>query len=468
MKGIQATRQGTGHTCSGSPGLEELNLVEFPLALLARQIPSDLKTLRFEDSIFDRKLKRRVHRQVIVTAADAWGLPNALDMDVFLALMKLTHDKHGFRERTVEFSLYELLGLLGWPQAHGGYNTRLKQSLDRWLGVTVKYVNAWRKKGCWTSTKGFHFLDNVELTNTRSEYDADEPQVFLWNKVVMESVQASHTKGLDWDFYRRLKLPSTKRLYRFLDKRFWQRTRWDFELIPFCTDKLGMNRAYEPRKYKQKLGPAIAELESQGFLAPVPEAKRFARIARGVYRVNFERAAARRRKGSRSQLPAHRTGLAGELLKRDVRNGEKLAASYPEQKIVEQIENFDDRRTKGEQLGGGWLRKAIEEPNGYAFRQDYQSKADQAAAAKRNWVQAGQARQSEQAEVAEFEREKIRVENYLRSLPREQRAEIEREAVASNRFLRREAQDSTSRCSDRLKQTAVFLHVRNLLSKTKA
>ena len=449
MDGAKHRKQKGFPEFGNTPGLEELNLVEFPLSLLARQIPESLKTIKFEDTILDRGKGESVHRKVIVTAADEWGLPNAQDMDVFLALLKLTQDKHGFSSDTVEFSLYELRQLLGWPRFDGRYNDRLKLSLDRWLGLTVKYENAWRKKGKWTSTKGFHFLNNVDLTNTRAEYDQDEPQSFVWNKVVVESIRLSNTKGLNWDFYISLKLPSTKRLYRFLDKRFglggdkWQSNKWQFDLVPFCTDKLGMSRAYEPRKYKQKISPAVKELEERGFLKPLDIQDRFSKKGRGLYRVQFQKAVRRTQKSKRAANSVAPTGLEKELLELGVRNAAELVAGFKEGKIREQVENFQHRNAHGERKGPAWLRKAIESPEGYGFRKDFVSKTDRKLKAEKVRKRKEADEASEQARVAaekkESQKRKRQVSKRLNGLSKKQREKFFDEALESAPdFLRKQ------------------------------
>ena len=53
---------------------------------------------------------------------------------------------------------------------------------------------------------------------------------FRWNEVIFESFQSGNLKQLDLEFYLRLRLPTTKRMFRFLDKRFYRRARLDFDL----------------------------------------------------------------------------------------------------------------------------------------------------------------------------------------------------------------------------------------------
>ena len=61
-------------------GRDEMNLAEFPIALIADRVPEGQKTLYFKDG----------HGQLTVTGSDAYGLPTATDTDVIVALIYLT------------------------------------------------------------------------------------------------------------------------------------------------------------------------------------------------------------------------------------------------------------------------------------------------------------------------------------------------------------------------------------------
>src|SRR5436305_14095135 len=92
-------------------GRDEMNLAEFPIALLADRAPRGQKTLYFEDQ----------HGRLTVTGSDAHGLPTAVDSDVIVALIYLTKLRNDFRDVKVHFSRYELIKLLNWPVEGGSY-----------------------------------------------------------------------------------------------------------------------------------------------------------------------------------------------------------------------------------------------------------------------------------------------------------------------------------------------------------
>ena len=91
---------------------DEMNLAEFPLAVLSTRSNPNIKTLEFSDSIRGKR-GELINRKWIITGADKFGLPTSSDDEVLLGLMKLTVDK-GFESRKIHFTRYELLKALQW------------------------------------------------------------------------------------------------------------------------------------------------------------------------------------------------------------------------------------------------------------------------------------------------------------------------------------------------------------------
>ena len=94
-------------------GKDELNLAEFPIALLSEKLPEGVRTLQYQDQIFDAGKKRLVKRKLIIEGSELYGLPTAKDDEVILALVQLSK-RQGFQSRNLEFSRFELLSMLGW------------------------------------------------------------------------------------------------------------------------------------------------------------------------------------------------------------------------------------------------------------------------------------------------------------------------------------------------------------------
>lgn len=314
---------------------DELNLAEFPIAALTDRIPDGQTTLVFED-----KLERRDHppivRRLTIMGTAKHGLPTSTDDEVLVGLIQLTKRKSNFTNAKVPFSRYELIDLLGWPQSGASYR-RVEEALNRWVGVVLMYENAW-----WDNTEkswvdeSFHVLDNVTLYDrerrkratakagkapTRPasgrrprkvgvEGDPQPLSSFRWNEVIFQSFQSGNLKQLDLEFYLKLRLPTTKRMFRFLDKRFYRRERLDFDLKTLACEHIGMSRSYAPTELKRRLRPALEELEQLGFLEPLGAEERYSWVSKGSWRILLIRA----RPATDASGPATEAAALQELL----------------------------------------------------------------------------------------------------------------------------------------------------------
>jgi len=274
-------------------GRDEMNLAEFPLATLADRAPRGCKTLVFEYPIENSDQAQPRVRRLTISASDKYGLPTALDDEVVLGLVQVTKAA-GFSDRRVRFSRYELIRLLGWRDEGRSYR-RLEQSLQRWLGVTLYYENAWRDNAQkrWVDAH-FHLLDELMLyrrpmphAGVSAKCGNAAASSFTWNEMVFRSFEAGFLKKLDLDFYRSLRLAAAKRMYRFLDKKFHFKKTWRFKLPVFACEHIGLGRRYDAAQLKRRLNPAIAELEEAGYLLPLPPSERFQRLRRGHWEVVF-------------------------------------------------------------------------------------------------------------------------------------------------------------------------------------
>ena len=235
--------------------------------------------------------------------------------------------------------------MLGWRNEGKSY-TRLETSLKRWIGVTFYYENAWwdKAKQSWVD-ESFHILERVSLFDRRRKRrdgSAEEPalSMFCWNEVVFRSFQSGYLKSIDMELFRRLESPVAKRLYRLLDKRFYHKNRWQFDLRELACEHVGLSRSYDTAGLKRKLRPAIAELESVGYLKAMEPEKRFVRLARGRWEVHFQRKGKRRDRPKRMDAA---TDAESMLTARGVNpaTAARLAADHPVAEIRRHVEALD-------------------------------------------------------------------------------------------------------------------------------
>src|SRR5438552_9813728 len=81
-------------------GKDELNFAEFPLSSLSERPDPAVKTIVFQDIIFDKSRNEHLSRQVTITGSDAYGLPTPVDEEVLLALIQLSKLQN-FRSKRV-------------------------------------------------------------------------------------------------------------------------------------------------------------------------------------------------------------------------------------------------------------------------------------------------------------------------------------------------------------------------------
>ena len=241
---------------------DEMNLAEFPLTVLSKRADPSVKTLEFSDYV-KGKNGDLINRKWIITGADKFGLPTSSDDEVLLGLLKLTADD-GLQNRKVHFTRYELLKILRWTTEGRSY-TRLQNALDRLSGVRIKATNAfYDNETKLHSTRNFGIIDAYEINDGRDT----RPSFFSWSDVLFKSFQVGFIKKLDLDFYLDLQSAVSKRLYRYLDKHFWYRSRMQVNLFVLAHEKIGISRNYVyASSLRQQLEPALEELRDKGMLS---------------------------------------------------------------------------------------------------------------------------------------------------------------------------------------------------------
>jgi Replication initiator protein A len=377
---------------------DELNLAEFPIAALTDRIPDGQTTMVFEDRLEQRD-SSPIIRRLTIMGTHKHGLPTSLDDEVLVGLIQLTKRRSNFTDARVQFSRYELIELLGWPQSGQSYR-RIEEALHRWVGVVLMYENAWwdNQARSWVDEQ-FHVLDNVTLydrerwrTSVRlgksnrpekSGSKVDKPPLplssFRWNEVIFRSFQSGNLKQLDLEFYLKLRLPTTKRMYRFLDKRFYRRSRLDFDLRTLACEHIGLSRSYAPTELKRRLKPALEEMEQLGFLEPLGPEERYSYVKRGCWRIIFTRG--RHATAEVEDPVAHReqqpTQLFEALNARGVasKTAQELVDAHPHGRIRTKIEVFDWLlRNEDKRIGknpAGYLVASIR--SDYKVPGDYQA-----------------------------------------------------------------------------------------------
>lgn len=420
--------QSTANLAEFSEGRDENNLAEFPLSVLTDRVPDGLKTLEFEDTVRDWQTGQTITRRVCITGSDKFGLPTAKDEDVLLALVQFTKIANNFTSPEVHFTKRQMIELLGWDNRGWAYD-RLEESLHRWKGVSIFYKSAWRDHGKrkWCDSEALGVIDYVRLTDSRrrpATPDGDHRSRIIWNKMLFESFAAGYLKKLDYRAYRSLERPAARRAYRFLDKRFHHQPDWEFELRSFACEKIGLSRKYDTGQLKQRLQPALNELERIGFIAPVAYRKQRPK----VWQIAISKSPAA---ASDPSPAAAAAPLEAGLVERGIGAAVacSLAAEHSESRIREKLQFFDwlvarrDRRVSKNPPGflTAAIRKNYPLPKDYLQTTKYKSQVS--SPAKR--------RSLATEEPKPLTAEKQALSDAFRALPPETQQAIEQQAVTA-------------------------------------
>jgi hypothetical protein len=442
---MEQDREPTAASPPPASGKDEMNLAEFPITLLSERVPRGQKTIEFEDCFYDDGTGKVITRRVTITGSDKYGLPTSKDDEVILGLIQLTKMANGFAGRTVNFCRSDLIRLLGWPDTGQSYR-RLARSFDCWTFTGLSYENAWwdHEHRSWVSEK-FHILDRVTLYDKdRGARPGDQKlSSFTWSEVIFHSFRSGYLKRFDFDFYLGLTTSTAKRMYRFLDKRFYLKRRWEFDLKDFALTHVGLSHSYEGgTQLARKLRPAIEELEAKGFLEPLGEDERFLKGSPGEWKIVLIGASSGRPAQEKVGKPAP-SGLETALIGRGVTpaTAAQLAEEHPADRIRAKVEAFDwltgrkDRR-----LGrnpAGYLVQSIRDD--YAAPPGFEPEADRArrleAEQGQRRAQAEARRQDRQEERDREQAQQARIAAYWDALGPAQRETLEAQALAGSHPL---------------------------------
>lgn len=251
-------------------GRDEMNLAEFPIAMLSHRANTQTLTLHKE-----RQLKlpdgREIRQEWTVTGTPEYGLPQPCDEDVLLGLLKIASDT-GFDTPRVHFTQRALLHLICWPSQAWSHQ-RLEQALARLTTTKILAKNSfWDKRyRRYRQTLHFGIIDSYEMVDREGWKNSSALNWARFSDEFFDSIQVGYIKPLSFNLYFSLESSVTKRLFRYLDKKRHQKTRFEIRLHLLATVHVGLSPAKcrYPSSIKEKLAPAHDELVRCGFLESV-------------------------------------------------------------------------------------------------------------------------------------------------------------------------------------------------------
>jgi hypothetical protein len=248
-------------------GKDEMNLAEYPLSILTHRVPRHRKTYSFTQRITDHQ-GTIIKQSWSILGSDKYGLPTPYDDDVLIALLYCYKEQKP-QGKKIHFSLYKLCQIMQKTLSKREYD-RMRDSLNRLTSTTIVATNCFYDNlaKSWVS-EAFHLFDRYKLYQERKGRAASphlsfvEMSAFFHQSVAV----ANYIKDLNLGIYYSLALPISKRLFRYLDKNRYKKSRYE-EAVMRMASKLPLTYAY-PSQVKQKLVRAHEELLRHGYLANV-------------------------------------------------------------------------------------------------------------------------------------------------------------------------------------------------------
>jgi len=263
---------------------DEMNISEFPITALTKE--QNFKPIICEDEIIINEQK--IKRQWILSGDLTIGTPIAIDEELIMFIQKLLCETN-YSTTELTYKTYDFIKVAKWPMNQNSY-LRHDLSLLRLFGCNIRAHYAIydvEKKTLVPVTEAFHIIDDFKIYGKPRGIERLDSHIHEFNfnkvsvnKVFLKSAKLYSTK-IDLDYYFSLDKPISKRLFRFLNKRFYNTDTLYFNIKELCRNHLGLIGDYNLAQLKRELDKAHKELtekpyqDGKPFLKPVKDLKEF-------------------------------------------------------------------------------------------------------------------------------------------------------------------------------------------------
>ncbi|PLS83905.1 MAG: hypothetical protein CYG60_20750 [Actinobacteria bacterium] len=246
----------------------ERNFEFLPLFLPNREKDRRKEISYQEEIILDDG--RSMEALYTATGSATLGLPGDFDQDAFVGVMSLLQGQGGPDEDgKLWYRPYRLLQEMGRKPGGRQYED-LTESMER-IGAThfrSRRVFYSAKLGRRISRKGFGLWD-YDLAEHEGRHGSNlESSWVRFDDVFLDNYRLGYLDRLDVAFYRSLRRPTSKRLFRLLNVMCGEGGEWNVNAFAL-RDLVPLVRYSEAWRIKEKLKGAHEELKEKGFLLDV-------------------------------------------------------------------------------------------------------------------------------------------------------------------------------------------------------
>jgi len=245
----------------------ELNLAEWPLGILSKRPPKNLKEpaiIEYQDTITGKGGKV-VPRKWRVKSSVDYGFGSNQVLKTLFELFQVWKE-HDFLSPNIRFeSLYNLIGRLGLENTKSAYK-RIRQDLNALVEISIEAKNAfWDNETGAYVDKTFHLFNEVSFYHEDSSGQTTLPFAFIQaSDVLYGSVQANalFTTHFTSEWFRTL-TPTEQRLALYLSKMFRNQPLHRREVTKLAEQIPIQASSY--KHIKQQLTEAVSGLLKKGY-----------------------------------------------------------------------------------------------------------------------------------------------------------------------------------------------------------
>jgi hypothetical protein len=201
----------------------EMNLAEFPLALLAKRKLKEVRVIEYDDTISGAN-GEMIQRKWTVSPSARFGFGSTAITATLFELFQIWKDQ-GFQSRNIQFqSIYNLIQRMGDRTTSDKAYERIRNDLTALAEISIEAKNAfWDNEKKAYVTKVFHLFDSVTLYHKTAKSPHQEilPLSYITaSETLMQSVAANAIitlQGVNRELFHSL-TPTQQRLGLYLAK----------------------------------------------------------------------------------------------------------------------------------------------------------------------------------------------------------------------------------------------------------
>ncbi len=213
---------------------EDINFLEYPMWVLSDDRERKSFSIKKENGEYQ--------------ISSAFNLPVRVDRIILYYLLSKVLDKN---TNKILLTKYKILKNTINRFSKTDYKM-LMDSLDKWASVYIKFEGIFYEGEAY-STRGFHIIEGYKITKDEHKIEIQFNQQFI-----EQLENTNYYKLVNFNEYKRLKRPTSARLYEILIKNFKSRKLWKIE-IKKLSEKLTLSDRF-PSDISRRIKPAINEI----------------------------------------------------------------------------------------------------------------------------------------------------------------------------------------------------------------